>query len=696
MARELDINITVNDGDAKAKLEGVDQATEKAASSAGTYARAQTDLEARTAKAAAAMGIESAELEKIRAQLAAGIDPKLVQTVGTDIPKAASNASAGLREVPKAASDASDGLAKLEGMAVRIVERMALLYALKGAFSFVEGLFLDAQKLQTVAAELDLTVESVQRLQTISVETSIPMAIFTGAIAELTKKIVTDNGGADKAVRDLGLSVETVKAQEAGQRFDTMAVALSSVTDNAKRAGLEVELFGTTKLDAAIKNYAELKKQADSVSQSLSTDQVDALARVAKGWDLAKTASHNYFAGIAADLTLAIKGNADGSPASGSPGASALAAIIPLLPPWLQQILTAGNGSTPQNNRDLNDANQRIGIGKAPAPPGAPGGLSERPPGYLDPADKDAWAAIQAIEKSLTQETERRIALEKEEVALQHDMFTKSLETAKLIAKEFEKQVAALAKGMDTAIVSEFEAKKRNAAALGFDVAGNRLGDPGAIGSPDDTYQKRLIELQAEKARTNGAADTSGREAEAYREYIAAVTKAAGATDNLAGKADGAAAAADRLKGKHDTAGQAADGLVNAFTRASSMMVPTAESLTRAGIIEHASSSGFGGGPQNVTPWGGGRAPVPWGGARATGGPVSSDASYLVGENGPEMFRPGQSGSISPNGSGVSIGEIHVHGNIDSRATADRYAQETATRLLRLVRADRKVQLGKA
>lgn len=47
--------------------------------------------------------------------------------------------------------------------------------------------------------------------------------------------------------------------------------------------------------------------------------------------------------------------------------------------------------------------------------------------------------------------------------------------------------------------------------------------------------------------------------------------------------------------------------------------------------------------------------------ARAGGGPVSSGSTYLVGENGPELFTPGSSGGITPNGAG---GDLHV--NIDA------------------------------
>ena len=40
---------------------------------------------------------------------------------------------------------------------------------------------------------------------------------------------------------------------------------------------------------------------------------------------------------------------------------------------------------------------------------------------------------------------------------------------------------------------------------------------------------------------------------------------------------------------------------------------------------------------------------TPVSGARAQGGPVEAGSSYLVGENGPELFVPSSSGSIAPN-----------------------------------------------
>ena len=53
-------------------------------------------------------------------------------------------------------------------------------------------------------------------------------------------------------------------------------------------------------------------------------------------------------------------------------------------------------------------------------------------------------------------------------------------------------------------------------------------------------------------------------------------------------------------------------------------------------------------------------------GGKASGGPVSSGMSYLVGENGPEIFTPGASGAITPNGAlgGQTVNHFDMRGSI--------------------------------
>jgi hypothetical protein len=66
----------------------------------------------------------------------------------------------------------------------------------------------------------------------------------------------------------------------------------------------------------------------------------------------------------------------------------------------------------------------------------------------------------------------------------------------------------------------------------------------------------------------------------------------------------------------------------------------------------------------------------PFGGGRASGGPVRSGTTYLVGEQGPELFSPSSNGFITPNkslaasgGSNTTI-NINVSGAIDPISTA--------------------------
>jgi phage-related minor tail protein len=67
------------------------------------------------------------------------------------------------------------------------------------------------------------------------------------------------------------------------------------------------------------------------------------------------------------------------------------------------------------------------------------------------------------------------------------------------------------------------------------------------------------------------------------------------------------------------------------------------------GGISSAFGGLFGGGPGDIRGPGGSTS-IPFGGPRALGGPVEAGSAYLVGEQGPELFMPGQSGRIIPNG----------------------------------------------
>jgi len=74
---------------------------------------------------------------------------------------------------------------------------------------------------------------------------------------------------------------------------------------------------------------------------------------------------------------------------------------------------------------------------------------------------------------------------------------------------------------------------------------------------------------------------------------------------------------------------------------------------------------------------------------RAAGGPVNAGQPYLVGERGPEMFVPGRSGAIAPNGTGAPSIVINVTQPLGSpdaiaRAVADALTQHGRAAGIRL------------
>ena len=107
--------------------------------------------------------------------------------------------------------------------------------------------------------------------------------------------------------------------------------------------------------------------------------------------------------------------------------------------------------------------------------------------------------------------------------------------------------------------------------------------------------------------------------------------------------------------------GRAGDGLVRSLARAAAAGEVSLAELARAVLAAVNAASGTGGGG------GLGEAiarvvQTAFAGSRADGGAVLGGGAYLVGERGPEVFRPGGAGVIEPvGGSGITV-NVRVDG----------------------------------
>jgi hypothetical protein len=180
------------------------------------------------------------------------------------------------------------------------------------------------------------------------------------------------------------------------------------------------------------------------------------------------------------------------------------------------------------------------------------------------------------------------------------------------------------------------------------------------------TYQEALKHVGEWK---DGTIEAYRRAAEAAQ--MAANNFGAGFTSN----AQAAAAALDSVIAKVDEVSKAISGVF------AGQALPSAESLTAA-AGRPGSLLGFSPGLM-VQSMLSSVANLPWP-ARATGGNVSAGQTYMVGERGPELFTPGSSGFITPNGSAGGVGPvtINVSGVMDP-STASQLADAVERELMR-------------
>ena len=161
--------------------------------------------------------------------------------------------------------------------------------------------------------------------------------------------------------------------------------------------------------------------------------------------------------------------------------------------------------------------------------------------------------------------------------------------------------------------------------------------------------------------------------------------------DDVPVKAAEAAEALERLKEPAEAAAQAieasferaGDSLVRSLARAAADGEVTMAELARAVLaaINALAGSGGRGGPPAAP-----AAALGSGfcGAKAEGGLVAPGAAYLVGERGPEVFRPATAGAIEPVGAGGVTVNIMVQGGPEALLRSEAQIAQALDRAARV------------
>ncbi|NJC41523.1 phage-related minor tail protein [Brevundimonas alba] len=163
--------------------------------------------------------------------------------------------------------------------------------------------------------------------------------------------------------------------------------------------------------------------------------------------------------------------------------------------------------------------------------------------------------------------------------------------------------------------------------------------------------------------------------------------------EGIASMARRTAEAAAALDGLKEPAERAAASIENAFDRAGSGL---ARSLARAAAdgelsltelvravlaAVNAAAGGRGGGLSGAIAQAVGSI---FSGSRADGGPVAAGGAYLVGERGPELFRPAGAGAIEPaSGSNITV-NVQVEGGPEALLRSEAQIAQALARAVSL------------
>lgn len=152
--------------------------------------------------------------------------------------------------------------------------------------------------------------------------------------------------------------------------------------------------------------------------------------------------------------------------------------------------------------------------------------------------------------------------------------------------------------------------------------------------------------------------------------------EAAAALEGLKGPAEETAAS---IQAAFDRAGE---GLTRSLARAAADGEVSLAELARAVLA--AVNAAAGGGAGGLSAAIAQVANSLFAGARAEGGPVAPGGAYLVGERGPELFRPAVAGVVEAAGSPAVTVNVHVDGGVEAMVHSEAQIAQALARAVSL------------
>lgn len=256
--------------------------TRLAAAQAQATISAQENAAAQAAQAAAAQANTTAMETQ-------AVATKEVAATNAAVATSSVAAAAGQREVADASTQAGQSMTQVEGIATRLIERLLILYAIRGGFQFVEGLFEAADILVKFHDQLGVSIQLLQEIQYTAERTDVPFNTITAAVDHLDKGLAAMKATVFAALHDIGLEFGDIFAMNPDERFRAVVAAIAAMPDQLARTRAEVALLGSDAIDPLITQFRGLSEEAERNGAILNDNAVNGMSSATRAFKLMGT-----------------------------------------------------------------------------------------------------------------------------------------------------------------------------------------------------------------------------------------------------------------------------------------------------------------------------------------------------------------------------------------------------------------------
>jgi len=664
--------------------------------------------------------------------------------VGAQAQEAVAKLKAMGMEVPEGIQKVADATKNASGAFGGFGNALGSINGLLGAFGvglsvsalvgFGKALLNDADALVKMSDRTGISIQALQRLQVAGDDAGNTIEEMSSAINQMQNRLAGGDASATGALQKLGMSFADIKSLSPDKQFIAISDALRGVEDPAQQVAIAMDLFG--KSGASV--LPTLKRGFDDVRDAavgMSEETAQALDKMGDDFQAFYRTSKGVAAGVVVELYRIVQ---DGL----NPLTYGFNSAKREVESW-KQALTGAMGAAETGAPNLMaafgvDMSKQFELSES-----ALRAFDREMAESQAIKEKDAAAA-----KRVADEYAKFVGVVNDVVQSARDWRDVLLEIDGSVVQAigyYREQGVALEK---IATMYGLTSAQSSAVATALKVEAESIASTSRLWAEyasirsaqgSTATERQIADVQRWAAETAAAAQRAGTDTMAFYEALAADTTAklsaisvdwakinselsTGTQAGLQEIADKAQAtyqaalahvgefsdgAIQRFRDTADAAQLAANAFGTGFESASvrataalqetvnqaakakaalDMMfagdaVPTSESLSAA-AMRPGSFLGFGGGTmqQGTT---GFVSNMPWP-ARANGGPVSSGQPYMVGERGPEIFTPSQSGFITPNGGGNSI-TVNISAGVFDRSTVAGLADQIGQELMRRV-----------